>query len=209
MRRLKRDLQALLGDYIGQRLRENRFDPKGKKVSTLLDELAHYDLAISVALWWLDKDNGHDAIESDLIGISSPGYGQYPNHLEREAMILSTFAGMVVNSLPVEDVLSLYSCKPSASYPQEHTKSAIVHPFRLSYHPFAMLKAYKAAAHSRRHSQCLQRWRSGQCKAGATGQSTSVQSSSGSSSQPSLSASGDSLRDATEQYEGSEESLQD
>uniref|UniRef100_A0A0E9R3L0 Uncharacterized protein n=1 Tax=Anguilla anguilla TaxID=7936 RepID=A0A0E9R3L0_ANGAN len=31
--------------------------------------------------------------------VTSPGDGQYPNHLEREAMILSTFAGMVLVSL--------------------------------------------------------------------------------------------------------------
>ncbi|XP_035263995.1 uncharacterized protein C2orf80-like isoform X2 [Anguilla anguilla] len=160
-RRLKRDLQALLADYIGQRLREKSFDAQGK-ASTMLDDLAHYDLAITVALWWLDRGEGHDAVESDLIAVTSPGDGQYPNHLEREAMILSTFAGMVLNSLPVEEVLSLYSCKPSASHAQQRTKNSIVHPFTLSYHPFAMLNAYKAVAHSKRHSQWLQRWRSGQ-----------------------------------------------
>ncbi|XP_036400523.1 uncharacterized protein C2orf80-like [Megalops cyprinoides] len=208
-RRLKRDLQALLGDYIGQRLREKNFDPKGRKESTLLDELAHYDLAISVALWWLEQE-GQDAVESGIIGASSAGCSQYPNHMEREAMILSTFTGMVLNSLPVKEVLSLYSCKPSASYMHEDTKSAIVHPFTLSYHPFAMLKSYKAVAHSKRHSQKLQRWRSGQCKAGTpSGQNVSVPSSSSSSPQPSLSVSEDSLRDESEHYEGSAESLHD
>ncbi|KAJ8352897.1 hypothetical protein SKAU_G00243730 [Synaphobranchus kaupii] len=214
-RRLKRDLQALLGDYIGQRIREKGFDPQGK-ASTALDDLAHYDLAISVALWWLDKGEGQDAIESDLTDLTSPGSGQYPNHLEREAMILSTFAGMVLNSLPVEEVLSLYTCKPSASYLREHAKGTIVHPFTLSYHPFAMLKAYKAVAHSRRHSQLLQRWRTGQSKPEPTGQRTSAQSSPSSSSpSSSLSSSSpqpshsDSPRDLTEHYEGSAESLLD
>lgn len=72
---------------------------------------------------------------------------QYPNHLEREAMILSSFAGMLLvrisnqfqqhlcfcpqavslfshfqNNLPIEDILSLYNCKPVASYPYNHAK---------------------------------------------------------------------------------------
>uniref|UniRef100_A0A673HSB2 Uncharacterized protein n=1 Tax=Sinocyclocheilus rhinocerous TaxID=307959 RepID=A0A673HSB2_9TELE len=123
------------GEYIGQRLRENGFDPKGKSTSTMLDDLANYDLTISVALWWLSKDDEKNA---------------YPNHLEREAMILSSFAGMLLNSLPIEDILSLYNCKPVASYPHNHGN--IVHPFSLSYHPFSMLSSFKAVDHSRKHS---------------------------------------------------------
>uniref|UniRef100_A0A4W6F3U4 Uncharacterized protein n=1 Tax=Lates calcarifer TaxID=8187 RepID=A0A4W6F3U4_LATCA len=91
-RQLKRDVEALIGDYIGQKLRENSFDPKGKGTSTMLDDLAHYDLAIRVALWWLDKEEGRDVLDSDII----LGCAQYPNRLEREAMILSSFAGIIM-----------------------------------------------------------------------------------------------------------------
>ncbi|KAM3862277.1 uncharacterized protein C2orf80 [Diretmus argenteus] len=210
-RRLKKDVEALLYNYIGQRLRENAFDPKGKGTSTMLDDLAHYDLAISVALWWLEKEEGHDLLDRDIIGeTSSLGSDQYPNHLEREAMILSSFAGMILNNLPVEDILALYSCKPSASHPNQHSKSAIVHPFTLSYHPFAMLGSYKAVDHSKRHTEKLKRWLSETVKADAPpGRRVSVQSSSSSSSSQSfLSDSGECHENRTEHYEGSQESLQ-
>ncbi|XP_063070220.1 uncharacterized protein C2orf80-like [Engraulis encrasicolus] len=201
-RKLKRDVEALLGDYIGQRLRENGFDPKGKGASTMLDDLAHYDLAISVALWWLNKEDGKDLLENFMI---SPGDIQYPNHKEREAMILSSFAGLIMNSLPVEDILSLYSCKPVAAYPQNLTKSAIVHPFSLSYHPFAMLGSYKAVDRSRKHTERLKRWKSIHCKP----EQPPALPSPSSSSESSFSDSGDSLTEKTENYEGSQESLQD
>ncbi|XP_012681992.2 uncharacterized protein C2orf80 [Clupea harengus] len=204
-RRLKRDIEALLGDYIGQKLWENGFDPKGKGTSTMLDDLAHYDLAISVALWWLNKDDGKDLMENFII---SPGHIQYPNRMEREAMILSSFAGVIMNSLPVKDILSLYNCKPSASYPHSQTKSAIVHPFALSYHPFAMLGSYKAVDHSRKHTERLKRWKSIHCKAAPAVRQGALPSPS-CSSESSFSDSGDSLTEKTEHYEGSQESLQD
>uniref|UniRef100_A0A671YY62 Uncharacterized protein n=1 Tax=Sparus aurata TaxID=8175 RepID=A0A671YY62_SPAAU len=154
-RQLKRDVQALIGDYIGQKLRENSFDPKGKGTSTMLDDLAHYDLAISVALWWLDKEEGRDVLDRDIIGATcSSGSAQYPNRLEREAMILSSFAGIIMNSLPVEEILALYRCKPAASYPNQQSKGTIVYPFTLSYHPFAMLGSYRAVYHSKKH-RCI------------------------------------------------------
>uniref|UniRef100_A0A4W4EJF6 Uncharacterized protein n=1 Tax=Electrophorus electricus TaxID=8005 RepID=A0A4W4EJF6_ELEEL len=131
-RQLKRDIKALLGEYIGQKLRENGFDPKGKGTFSLLDDLAHYDLAASVALWWLEKYNGNSPFQSELLGI---GPAQYPNHLEREAMILSSFAGMLLVSFSINLYLS-----------------SIIHPFSLSYHPFAMLSSFKAIDHSRKHS---------------------------------------------------------
>lgn len=28
---------------------------------------AHYDLAISVALWWLDREEGRDAFDGDIM----------------------------------------------------------------------------------------------------------------------------------------------
>uniref|UniRef100_A0A673BC58 Uncharacterized protein n=1 Tax=Sphaeramia orbicularis TaxID=375764 RepID=A0A673BC58_9TELE len=52
---------------------------------------AHYDLAINVALWWLNKEEGGT--------MRSPGSAQYPNRLEREAMILSSFAGIIMVSV--------------------------------------------------------------------------------------------------------------
>ncbi|XP_010878308.2 uncharacterized protein C2orf80 [Esox lucius] len=210
-RRLRRNISALLGDYIGQKLRENGFDPQGKGSTTMLDDLAHYDLAISVALWWLEKEEGHNVMDTDIIGDGNPGRkAGYPNHLEREAMILSSFAGMILNSLPVEDILALYSTKPSATHTQ-HSKCAIVHPFSLSYHPFAMLSSFKAVDHSRKHSQKLKRWLSVQAKARAAsaGRKASVRSSTSSTSNSFLSDSGASLKEQTEHGEESKESLQD
>ncbi|KPP66721.1 Gamma-crystallin M2-like, partial [Scleropages formosus] len=83
----------------------------------------HYDLAINVALWWLNKYKGKDLTESDITGISGSDDTQYPNHMEREAMILSSFAGIILNSLPVEEILSLYKYKPSFAYQEQNTKT--------------------------------------------------------------------------------------
>ncbi|KAG7219716.1 hypothetical protein INR49_018879 [Caranx melampygus] len=66
--------------------------------------------------------------------------------------------------LPVEEILSLYRCKPAASYPNHQSKAAIVYPFTLSYHPLAMLGSYKAVHHSRKHNQKLKRWLSERSK---------------------------------------------
>ncbi|XP_068079694.1 uncharacterized protein C2orf80 homolog isoform X2 [Danio rerio] len=137
-------LNSFSGEYIGRRFREDSFDPKGKSTSTMLDDLAHYDLAISVALWRLNKDEGLNTADNDIGSASLGHFSQYPNRLEREAMILSSFAGMLLNNLPLEDILFLYNCKPSASYPHNDAKGNIVHPFSLSYHPFAMLSSFKA-----------------------------------------------------------------
>ncbi|XP_026150923.1 uncharacterized protein C2orf80 [Mastacembelus armatus] len=206
-RLLKRDVEALIADYIGQKLRENSFDPQGKGGSTVLDDLAHYDLALSVALWWMDKGERRDVLDTDVIGATgSSGCARFPNRLEREAMILSSFAGMIMKNLPVEEILALYRCKPAASYPNQHSKGAVVYPFTLSYHPFAMLGSYKAVHHSRKHNQKLKRWLSERAKASA--QPGRVESSSSSSSSHSfLSESSD--EETAEHYEGSQESLQD
>ncbi|KAM6984963.1 uncharacterized protein C2orf80 [Aplochiton taeniatus] len=185
LRQLKKDVEALLSNYIGQRLRENGFDPKGRGTSTVVDELSHYDLAISVALWWLAKNEGQYVLERDIVAATSSLRSDqvYPNHLEREAMILSSFAGTILNSLPVEEILALYSCKPSASYPNLHSKSSIVHPFTLSYHPFAMLGSYKAVDHSRKHTNRLTLWLSKKAKPSAPAvQRVSTSSSSSTSS---------------------------
>ncbi|XP_026865382.2 uncharacterized protein C2orf80, partial [Electrophorus electricus] len=196
----------LSGEYIGQKLRENGFDPKGKGTFSLLDDLAHYDLAASVALWWLEKYNGNSPFQSELLGI---GPAQYPNHLEREAMILSSFAGMLLNSLPVEDILSLYSCKPSSSCPDQNTKSSIIHPFSLSYHPFAMLSSFKAIDHSRKHTQMLKRWNTERSQGASALQEKVKAPSSSPFSHTSFSDSADYLKEQAKHYEGSWDTLQD
>nr|XP_040056972.1 uncharacterized protein C2orf80-like [Gasterosteus aculeatus aculeatus] len=207
-RQLRRDVEALIGDYIGQKLREKSFDPKGKGTSTMLDDLAHYDLAISVALWWLDKDQGRDVLDGDIIGTtSSSGGARYPDRLEREAMILSSFAGIVMSSLPVEEILALYRCRPAASYPNQPSKGAIVYPFTLSYHPFAMLGSYKAAYQSKKHSQKLKKWLSERRR--ATDPPRPQSSSSSSLSHSFLSDNSGRQEKTAEHYEGSLESLDD
>ncbi|XP_059199606.1 uncharacterized protein C2orf80-like [Centropristis striata] len=211
-RQLKRDVKALIGDYIGQKLRENSFDPQGKGTSTMLDDLAHYDLAISVALWWLNRDEGRDVLDGDIIGAaSSSGSAQYPDRLEREAMILSSFAGIIMSSLPVEEILSLYRCKPAASFPNQQSKGSLVHPFTLSYHPFAMLGSYKAVTHSKKHSQRLKRWLSGRQKARVPPGPESARSSSSSSSSchSFLTDNSDQREERAEYYEASLDTLHD
>ncbi|XP_069033530.1 uncharacterized protein C2orf80 [Embiotoca jacksoni] len=204
-KQLKRDIEALIGEYIGQKLRELSFDPKGRGTATMLDDLAHYDLALSVTLWWLEKEEGWDVLDRDNIGATcSSGSAQYPDRLEREAMILSSFAGMIMNSLPVEDILALYRCKPAASYPSQQSKGSIVYPFSLSYHPFAMLGSYKAVHHSKKHNQKLKRWLSEQTKGSAPPTPVSVQSSC---SPQSFSDSSHCHQDGAQ--EASQESLQD
>ncbi|MEQ2279833.1 hypothetical protein AMECASPLE_013314 [Ameca splendens] len=208
-KRLKRDVELLIGHYVGQKIREKSFDPTGRRSSTMLDDLAHYDLAIGVALWWLNTDEGRDVLDTDIIGATcSLGSTQYLNRLEREAMILSSFAGIIMSSLPVEEIFTLYRCKPAASYPSHQSKGSIVLPFTLSYHPFAMLRSYKAVQHSKKLNQKLKRWLSEQTKASAPQRPVSARSS------PSLSESfgsesSYSRQEAAENYEGSQESLQD
>ncbi|XP_026231823.1 uncharacterized protein C2orf80 [Anabas testudineus] len=211
-KQLKRDVEALIDDYIGQRLREKSFDPKGKGTSTVLDDLAHYDLAVSVAFWWLDSKKETEVPDGDDIGAThSLGCCQYPNRFEREAMILSSFAGIIMNSLPVKEILALYRCRPAASFPNQQSKGVIVYPFTLSYHPFAMLGSYKAVHHSKKHNLKLKRWKSEREKASAPPAPASVQSpsSSSSSSGSFLSDSSESHEDRAQHYEGSQESLQD
>ncbi|XP_008326211.1 uncharacterized protein C2orf80 isoform X2 [Cynoglossus semilaevis] len=210
-KKLKRDVEALIGDYIGQKLRENAFDPKGKGTSTVLDDLAHYDLAISVALWWLDREEGRHVLDNHIVPSRSLGGSRYPDRLEREAMILSAFAGIIMDSLPVEEILTLYQCKPAASFPNYQTKASIVYPFTLSYHPFAMLGSYKAVEHSKQHSQKLRRWLSERAKSSAPPHFIPRQPSSlpSSSSQSFLSDSSNEQEEGAQNYEGSKESLQD
>ncbi|KAM4557844.1 uncharacterized protein C2orf80 [Odontesthes bonariensis] len=206
-KRLRRDVQALIGDYIGQKLREKRFDPTGRGTATVLDDLAHYDLAISVALWWLSREEGRDVADTDIIGATcSLGAARYPNRLEREAMILSSFAGIIMSSLPLDQILALYRCKPAASFPNQRSKGSIVYPFTLSYHPFAMLSSYKAVQHSQKLSQKLNRWLSERARASSPPRRVSEKSSC-SASQSFLSDSSDHHQEAAEPFQGSPDDL--
>ncbi|XP_015416613.1 PREDICTED: uncharacterized protein C2orf80 homolog isoform X2 [Myotis davidii] len=126
-RLLKKEVKRLLGDYIGIRLREKEFDPKGRRQLTFLDDMAHYDLAISVALQWLDRSEDLTWLEWEKVKRPFRGRPIYPNHREREAMILSSYAGILM--------------VPRAP------------PSRLSLHPFAMLTAPKAAEYARKQSK--------------------------------------------------------
>ncbi|XP_072473519.1 uncharacterized protein C2orf80 homolog isoform X2 [Notamacropus eugenii] len=130
-RLLKREIKKLLCDYVGIRLRENEFDPKGRRQPTYLDDMAHYDLTISVALQWLGYKE--DQIHLDWEKVKAPCRCRhvFPNRLEREAMILSFYAGILM-------------------VPRAHS-------IHLSSHPFAMLTASKAVEHAQKQSVKLQR----------------------------------------------------
>ncbi|XP_072902939.1 uncharacterized protein C2orf80 isoform X1 [Hemitrygon akajei] len=150
-KRIKKEIEKLLRNYIGIRIHENNFDPKGKMESTYFTDLAHYDLAINVALLWLTDEEDREDLENEKVTISSRVLSKYPNKLEREAMILSSFAGILMNSLPVEDILELYRFRPS-SFPFCKGMKGHVQPSSLSMHPFAMLTAACAAEHAKRLS---------------------------------------------------------
>uniref|UniRef100_A0A8C8YYK5 Chromosome 2 open reading frame 80 n=1 Tax=Prolemur simus TaxID=1328070 RepID=A0A8C8YYK5_PROSS len=114
-RLVKKEMKKLLGDYIGIRLRENEFDPKGRRQLTFLDDMAHYDLAISVALQWLDHSEDLTWLEWEEAKMPLRGRPTYPNRREREAMILSSYAGILMNSIPIEEVFKIYGADSSAN----------------------------------------------------------------------------------------------
>ncbi|XP_077011012.1 uncharacterized protein C2orf80 homolog [Tamandua tetradactyla] len=154
-RLLKKEMKKLLGDYIGIRLRENEFDPKGRRQLTFLDDMAHYDLAISVALQWLDHSEGLPWLEAEELKMPFGGRPIYPNRKEREAMILSSYAGILMNSIPIEEVFKIYGAESSANFGTPKVSQAP--SLRLSLHPFAMLTAPKAAEYARKQSVKLRR----------------------------------------------------
>ncbi|KAM8806627.1 uncharacterized protein C2orf80 homolog [Eudromia elegans] len=154
---LKKEIEKLLNDYVGIRLRENEFDPRGQNHSTFLDDMAHYNLALSVALLWLNDSDAQFLLRKEDINLAASSRYMYPNRTEREAMILSSYAGILMNSIPVEDIVEIYSTGPSATRWQRSTKSHWIHPFNLSLHPFAMLAAPRAAEHAWKHSFKYQR----------------------------------------------------
>ncbi|XP_043851411.1 uncharacterized protein C2orf80 homolog [Dromiciops gliroides] len=156
-RLLKREIKKLLCDYVGIRLRENEFDPKGRNQFTYLDEMAHYDLAISVALQWLGYKE--DQIHLDWEKVKVPFHCRhvFPNRLEREAMILSFYAGNLMNSLPVEEIFEIYGIHASAKHLPGAKRVPQAQNIHLSSHPFAMLTASKAAEHAQKQSIKLRR----------------------------------------------------
>nr|XP_003405968.1 uncharacterized protein C2orf80 homolog [Loxodonta africana] len=154
-RLLKKEMKKILGDYIGIRLRENEFDPKGRRQLTFLDDMAHYDLAISVALQWLEHSEDLMWLEWEEMKMPFHGRPMHPNRTEREAMILSSYAGILMNSIPVEEVFKIYGAAASAN--SGTTKVPRAPSFHLSLHPFAMLTAPKAAEYVRKQSIKLRR----------------------------------------------------
>ncbi|XP_042322523.1 uncharacterized protein C2orf80 homolog [Sceloporus undulatus] len=151
-KRLKKEIEKLLGDYVGIRLREKEFDPQGKRQTTLLDDLAHYDLAINIALPWLSDSEANLPRGKEKMKVRLYSRYIYPNRIKREAMILSSYAGMLMNSIPVEDVLAIYSTGPSVTHWRSSAKGHRIHPCNLSLHPFAMLTAPQASEHARKQS---------------------------------------------------------
>ncbi|XP_044890335.1 uncharacterized protein C2orf80 homolog isoform X4 [Felis catus] len=116
---------------------------------------AHYDLAINVALQWLDHLEDFTWLEWEKVKMPFHGRPTYPNRKEREAMILSSYAGILMNSLPVEEVFKMYGADSSTN--SGATKVPRAPPFRLSLHPFAMLTAPKAAEYARKQGVKLRR----------------------------------------------------
>uniref|UniRef100_A0A8C5UXU4 Chromosome 2 open reading frame 80 n=1 Tax=Microcebus murinus TaxID=30608 RepID=A0A8C5UXU4_MICMU len=128
---------------------------------------AHYDLAISVALQWLDHSEDLTWLEWEEAKMPLHGRPTYPNRREREAMILSSYAGILMNSIPIEEVFKIYGADSSAN--SGNTKVPRVSSLRLSLHPFAMLTAPKAAEYARKHGI---KSRKGAANKNATGSST-------------------------------------
>ncbi|XP_040840354.1 uncharacterized protein C2orf80 homolog [Ochotona curzoniae] len=164
---VKKEIKKLLGDYIGIRLRENEFDPKGRRQLTFLDDMAHYDLTINVALQWLDHSEDFAWLEGQELKMPFHSRPRYPSRKEREAMILSSYAGILMNSIPIEEVFRIYGADCSAHSGTNKVPRAP--PLRLSSHPFAMLTAPKAAEYARKQSV---KFRRGAISKNATNSST-------------------------------------
>ncbi|XP_075036337.1 uncharacterized protein C2orf80 homolog isoform X1 [Mixophyes fleayi] len=164
---LRKEIEKLLGNYVSTTLREMEFDPKGRRDTSSIADLAHYDLAISVAMQWLNSSKSNEALKKGRLKLALNHY-KYPNRMERKAMILSSFAGLLMHSFPVEDVFEIYGSKPSTTQLQNSAKAPrsirdlkgaiffikqghLTQPFSLSLHPFAMLTAPQAAKHALKH----------------------------------------------------------
>ncbi|KAM6261101.1 uncharacterized protein C2orf80 homolog isoform 2-T3 [Spheniscus humboldti] len=142
---LKKEIQKLLEDYVGIRLRENEFDPRGQRQPTFLDDMVHYNLAFSVALLWLSDLDAQTALTKEKMNFAARNRYVYPNQIGREAMILSSYAGILMNSIPIEEIFEIYSMRPTATHWQSSANDHWIQPFKLSLHPFAMLTAPEAA----------------------------------------------------------------
>ncbi|XP_047917556.2 uncharacterized protein C2orf80 homolog isoform X2 [Anser cygnoides] len=156
-KRLKKEIEKLLGDYVGIRLQENGFDPSGQRQPTFLDDMVHYNLAFAVAMLWLCDLDAQTVLTREKMNLAARSRYMYPNRIEREAMILSSYAGILMNSIPIEEIFEIYSMGPSATRWQSSANDHWIQPFKLSLHPFAMLTAPKAAEYTRRHSIKYQR----------------------------------------------------
>ncbi|XP_009959488.1 PREDICTED: uncharacterized protein C2orf80 homolog [Leptosomus discolor] len=162
-KRLKKEIGKLLADYVGIRLRENEFDPRGHRQPTFLDDMVHYNVAFNVALLWLSDLDGQTALTREkmlIIFLFKTPYRNfaasnrylYPNRIERKAMILSSYAGILMNSIPIEEIFEIYSMRPPAAHWQSSVNGHWIRPFKLSLHPFAMLTASEAAEYSWKQS---------------------------------------------------------
>ncbi|KAM6332807.1 uncharacterized protein C2orf80 homolog [Podargus strigoides] len=150
---LKKEIEKLLGDYVGIRLRENEFDPRGQRQRTFLDDMVHYNLAFSVASLWLSDLGAQTALTKEKMNSAAHNRYTYPNRIEREAMILSSYAGILMNSIPVEEIFEIYTMRPSATHWQSSANDHWIQPFKLSLHPFAMLTAPEAAEYAWKRSE--------------------------------------------------------
>ncbi|XP_061463490.1 uncharacterized protein C2orf80 homolog [Rhineura floridana] len=150
---LKKEIEKLLGDYVGVKLRENEFDPQGKRQTNFLEGLAHYDLAINVALPWLSDSEAQMPWEKEKMKLPLHRRYIYPSRIEREAMILSSYAGMLM-VYPFEHKNIRRACwiRPVAHLVQHPVLGHWIHPCNLSLHPFAMLTAPKAAEYAWKQS---------------------------------------------------------
>ncbi|XP_009572712.1 PREDICTED: uncharacterized protein C2orf80 homolog [Fulmarus glacialis] len=151
-KRLKKEIEKLLGDYVGIRLRENEFDPRGQRQPTFIDDMVHYNLAFSVALLWLSDLDAQTALTREKLNFAACNRYMYPNRTEREAMILSSYAGILMNSISLEEIFEIYSMRTSATHWQSSANDHWIQPFKFSLHPFAMLTAPEAAEYAWKQS---------------------------------------------------------
>ncbi|XP_027736037.1 uncharacterized protein C2orf80 homolog isoform X3 [Empidonax traillii] len=114
--------------------------------------MVHYNLALSVALLWLSDLDAPIALTGEKMNSAAHNQYTYPNRTEREAMILSSYAGILMNSIPVEEIFEIYSTRPSATHWQRSANDRWIQPFRFSLHPFAMLTAPEAAEYAWKQS---------------------------------------------------------
>ncbi|KAM7049201.1 uncharacterized protein C2orf80 homolog isoform 2-T2 [Acridotheres tristis] len=152
---LKKQIEKLLGDYVGIRLREKGFNPRGQRQSTFLDDMAHYNLALSVALMWLSDSDAQTTLTREKMNFAARNQYTYPNRIEREAMILSSCAGILMNSIPIEEICDLQHEALNNTL-QSSAKDHCIQPFKSSLHPSAMLTAPEAAEHAQKQSMKYQ-----------------------------------------------------